>query len=517
MGWLVAGLTVAAIVVLMLVRLPWSTTDSLIMSEGTRNQLRCLADGHFTGCRDHFAHKLVAMDWFPPAQHLPDAALQAMRLESAGARVRGLGVVSLLSVIAAAALGAGLLRRSGLRASSYLFLLAVVAGPMVPYAHSAFGEAFSAFLLVAFVVSTQRPDRAGLIGITALLAALTKETAPTIVFAVGVLGLDIARVRRPQPVRAAALALTAGALGGLATNLLYNVFRFGTARNPVYALFLEVGPSLGQAARFLAGLLVSPNAGIAWYWPVAAGLLLLAAAAPFTGARRRPPPGEPPPGTPAPPRPATGGWHREVLGADRARWHALAVLAVFLGVNAVLAMWWMPYGWMAWGPRLTVPWVPPLLVLALLAGGENLEALVHRALRTPARAVAWGIAAGLSALPHLAAALDLDFVRGFLAGVRDPFRYADYYPNLDRLAFTRFPMLLSAMRTLASPWRLALGAGLVVTCVMLADAAARAARSTAGPPPAGDLEPPAGTADADTDNDNDAAARRPIDPLLTGP
>ncbi len=504
MGWLVAGLTVAAIVVLMLVRLPWSTTDSLIMSEGTRNQLRCLADGHFTGCRDHFAHKLVAMDWFPPAQHLPDAALQAMRLESAGARVRGLGVVSLLSVIAGAALGAGLLRRSGLRASSYLYLLAVVAGPMVPYAHSAFGEAFSAFLLVAFVVSTQRPDRAWLIGVTALLAALTKETAPTIVFAVGVLGLDIARVRRPQPVRGAALALTAGALGGLALNLLYNVFRFGTARNPIYALFLEVGPSVGQAARFFAGLLVSPNAGIAWYWPVATGLLLLAAVAPFTGSRRRPPPGEPAP------RPATGGWHREVLGAGRARWHAPAVLVVFLGVNAVLAMWWMPYGWMAWGPRLTVPWVPPLLVLALLAGGDDLEALVHRALRTPARAVAWGTAAGVSALPHLAAALDLDFVRGVLAGVRDPFGYAEYYPNLDRLAFTRFPMLLSAVKTLATPWGAALGAGLVVTCVMLTDAATRTAHGTAGPPPAGSLAPPGGAGDPD------ATARRPIDPLLTG-
>jgi hypothetical protein len=50
-----------------------------------------------------------------------------------------------------------------------------------------------------------------------------------------------------------------------------------------------------------------------------------------------------------------------------------------------LSGWWAPFGWICWGPRLLLPWVPGCLLILLKAYPEECEEVLD--LRGP---VAWG-------------------------------------------------------------------------------------------------------------------------------
>src|SRR5439155_604708 len=76
---------------------------------------------------------------------------------------------------------------------------------------------------------------------------------------------------------------------------------------------------------------------------------------------------------------------------------AFGVLGLVLG----LASWWTPFGWTSYGPRLSLPWLLPLVLLALVAYGEELGDLVRR-LVTPRRNLIAVFALGLVlTLPHV--------------------------------------------------------------------------------------------------------------------
>ncbi len=82
-----------------------------------------------------------------------------------------------------------------------------------------------------------------------------------------------------------------------------------------------------------------------------------------------------------------GAGHRRVRLAatdGRRRWRSVvpwAVLGVLAAELAGLALWYSPFGWIGWGPRLTLPLVPPLLVLAVAFAGTGGAQLLGRLLR----------------------------------------------------------------------------------------------------------------------------------------
>ncbi len=177
------------------------TVDTFILQRGTENQAHCLARDHLVGCRDLFQHHLVGMDWFPVFQHLPDATMHAVGL-SPSARLHGLDAISVAAFLATVAWGTLALRRAGHARLAMLFTLTIVAGPMLVYGHSSFGEMLAALLILAW----QRPPSvgAGMGGRSAGLAAsLTRRPPRPSCFALGVLGLDIVRTRRPADIRRA--------------------------------------------------------------------------------------------------------------------------------------------------------------------------------------------------------------------------------------------------------------------------------------------------------------------------
>ena len=156
----------------------------------------------------------------------------------------------------------------------------------------------------------------------------------------------------------------------------------------------------------------------------------------------------------------------------------------------------MPYGWYAWGPRLLLTWVPPLLVLAIAAYGRVAAGLAARAFRSN---VAVGVAALLlviAAVPHIGFALGHHtlFPAFFAADERCPPVTPElvateegrdrYYSCIRYRSWEKPPVLVDAANATRSAagapfvlaWALALAALLVITRLRLPAAGGPARR-----------------------------------------
>jgi hypothetical protein len=214
------------------------------------------------------------------------------------------------------------------------------------------------------------------------------------------------------------LTLAAGVVGGVATNLQFNVFRYGTAQNGWELVSYLRVPSLMQHAINLAALWVSPNGGLLVFAP----WLTLAVVA--LALRRGPSP-----------------WPERV---------ATASPLLLLGVLTLgLARWFSPFGWISWGPRFCTPWLPSLLLVALTFEGARCEALMRRVLQRRGAAVAGMLLVLTLAAPHLLMLPKTDRLWGFFtanpdcpvaADVRR--QPAEFYVCHNGLSFPRHELVL---------------------------------------------------------------------------
>jgi hypothetical protein len=62
----------------------------------------------------------------------------------------------------------------------------------------------------------------------------------------------------------------------------------------------------------------------------------------------------------------------------------------------------MPFGWYAWGPRLTLPWIPGLLLLLLHHFPRQLEEILQPVLKSWVGFVLLVVVCCFFALPHMA-------------------------------------------------------------------------------------------------------------------
>jgi hypothetical protein len=108
--------------------------------------------------------------------------------------------------------------------------------------------------------------------------------------------------------------------------------------------------------EFAIGGWLSPVAGIFWFWPLTTVILLLATISAIFAIHRRCP------------------W--------RICAPPLVAVLTLIAFVAGLGMWWAPFGWIAYGPRLAVPLLPAGLVVVLLTAGPTLSGIVRSAVRT---------------------------------------------------------------------------------------------------------------------------------------
>lgn len=305
----------------------WTTGDTKVLIAGMGAITRCWRDGvHCNG-----------ISKFALLQQIPAYALDLLGMRGSaliGALV-WLNAISVVGLISATVAWAH--RRAGLPLAVIGGLL-MTCGMLLTYSAQSFGEALAAAAFGGLSLAALRKDRVSRwLLLFALLATISKETAAPFAFllgiaAIGLSGAGFAVVRR------AAIHLTIGVAVGELLNVGFNLFRFGTIYNPIYLAEARAPSSMWVSNG--VGMLISPNAGIAWFWPgaaIAMVLLVLAAA-----------------------RPGLPGF-----AGRRIRWSAIAGLVVLAVMIASLADWWAPFGWYAWGPRLLMPIAAGTTVLSL--------------------------------------------------------------------------------------------------------------------------------------------------------
>lgn len=340
--------------VLALALLLWRSAFSATMQGDTRDVVRgaqgvvdCVREHRFTGCDAHHPVGYRAL-----LQYIPAIPLRAIGL-SEDATLHVLIVLNGVA-LAATVVGVWIGAARNRRVWAPVLAAVVMTGPLLWYATVAFSEALGAAALVFAVLAVLTRKHPGVVAAAVALACLGKET--NFPFVVALAALCLFAVPRAALARAA-LGIAVGVAAGILVTVAFDYFRYASLLNTVEFKSIYQVHDHAVQANFFTALWVAPNAGIAWFWPSALAVLLLTAWA--TGRPWR--------------RPGPEGWRA------RAGWAVLALLTLdFVG----LARWYAPFGWIAWGPRLTLPLVPAMVLVAAVVSGPRPEAVLVRLLHS---------------------------------------------------------------------------------------------------------------------------------------
>jgi hypothetical protein len=249
-------------------------------------------------------------------------------------------------------------------------VLVLVSGPLLWYSRASFGEMFAAFLILAYTAACLCGSGSVFTAVLFVCAALTKETAlPFLLLIAAVVLLVDRRAGRSWPSRRiAAVLLAAVVSAGLTAG--FNYYRYGAPYNAVNFQDVCLVPRLKTQASFFAGIWLSPNGGLLFFWPSFVVALVLLTAAAWRSPR--------------------------ATGAGRIPLAGVAALLVLL--TSGFSKWYQPFGWFAWGPRLMLPWVPTATMILLYYYAKECDEVLAR---LSARPVPWAFALFLLAAATL--------------------------------------------------------------------------------------------------------------------
>jgi hypothetical protein len=331
-----------------------STTDSLHVLQGASVMIKCFQGGNLPHCDSDIWY----ISHFPLAQYIPAAILNPLGVGGDEA-LHALAWLSFLCLLGVLAVTWQVVTPRGGRAVAAMAVLAVLVGSSAAYAASAFGEMLAAFLTVLFAAALITRERAWIVALTFALAGITKDVAVPllVVLAAAILAPSWRNTDRDER-RRTLIALGAGAIAAIALTAGFNWFRYASLTNGFYSAVPHNGLVLGTWPRNFFAALFSPNAGVVFQWPVVAALF--------------------------------------VYAAVRRVWQPLARLLVVL---AAFSAYYWPFGWYAWMNRLSVAWIPALVIVAAAVYPAPIRDAID-ALRAPARAAVACLLVVVLALAH---------------------------------------------------------------------------------------------------------------------
>jgi hypothetical protein len=375
------------------IAMPWVGGDTPFVLDGSNALLTCVSHHDFNACgfsgKLNFWGLMTPIGYWPLLQHIPDVISIELGATSHPARTRILALLSVAGVVGSVILARLVLSRVQQVAWFWGFCFVVLSSPFIAYARTTVGEVFAAGLLVCLVAATVLQAPPALVALAAFGACVTKETSYPFVAALGILGLVLARSRTGRPIRPQLIGGTAGMAVAIVLASLLNIVRFGSVLNTNYLDSHFRTPGISRTLEYAAALLVSPSGGIFVFWLSASVLVSAACLLPFVSRS-----------------------HRKLDVRP-----ALVLIAISTGLVLGLASWWTPFGWTAYGPRLSLPWLLPLVLMALVAYGDSLAPLAGRLLAPTWRLLAIFLVAFALTLPHIGEMWRPNSTVGFFAQV----------------------------------------------------------------------------------------------------
>jgi hypothetical protein len=344
----------------------WHSGDIRALIAGLPGISRCFGAHVITACNAHGG----GVSAFPLIQIVPAYLLHELGLSPAANESSLTWLNALVTVLFCAVVLRWCHRRGGV-SLAVLGGLLLIPGMLIPYTAQSFGEPLATAAFGCMCLAALRTDRTSpwLIPLS-FVATVSKDTAAPFVILLALAGIAMSG-STSKIARRSVRSLAIGVGVGLLCAAAFNVFRYGGVTDTAY---LQYPPSTpGMVGNSTLGLLVSPNGGISWFWP---GTIIAAVVLAVTLAR----------GT------------RSELDPRRVRVAAALGLVALAGSIVVLAFWWQPYGWYAWGPRLLMPVAPAIIILALSMLSSH---QITRYWLSPSGAIALAVIAVLVVAPSV--------------------------------------------------------------------------------------------------------------------
>jgi hypothetical protein len=327
------------------------TGDTSHLVAGARAALDCAHLGTWRSCGLNPGTPHTGVFHYPLLQYLP----AAFALKLGASEAAALGFLARLSVLSfAGSLGLAWFAFRARPKLGSIAVLGILFSAATYQATSSFGEMLAAFIILAAVIST-RSNRPFLIFSCFALACITKETSPPFVALIGLFaGRD--SIKFWLPPRRVWLPISFGVLFGIASNLAFNQFRFGSFQNLLLTSPELRVPTWKLRFEFFIGQWISPAAGLFWFWPIVSIILLFSIAVGVRSLRSNP--------------------RKPLVWLPPFLMPCVAVVLTF-----GLANWFAPFGWTAYGHRLAVPLLPALLIATLFNIGDSVEIVLNKIAR----------------------------------------------------------------------------------------------------------------------------------------
>ena len=353
-----------------------SSGDTVALANGLDFALSCLSSSPMRfPCGEAVVH-------FPIFQYLIGAPFELLGITNSATLVYLFGVMSVAwSFIAAVTFWRIGYISSG-RAGGALGFLILLSGYLLVYMTSSFNEAASFTLFALLALSVISRWRILFISLIAFACTITKEVAFPFVLYFMLLSFITIELRGVKTLTLKHLSVNflfkykvaiGSVFAGVAVNLLFNYFRFGSVKNLSNLDPLLLTPWI-FVPDFFSYLFISPAGGLIFTWFSLCIFITLPTA---------------------------------FLIRDRAKiWIISFALLGIIVANLGLARWFSPFGWYAWGPRLTLPFLGSIgVVVVYLINPYIIEFFVSESRKKIGTLIIFFVIA-ISSLPNLAVRLD---------------------------------------------------------------------------------------------------------------
>ena len=235
-------------------------------------------------------------------------------------------------------------------------VLILLTSPLFWYAKSTFNEITAALVILAFTSSLILNCNLWTIVILSFLVAITKETAFPFACFIGLIWIVYSKNTRNSFTPLFAVLL--GIINGIIVNTLFNYFRYGVWFNKELLQDKFIVNSIPQKVSSFLGIWASPNGGILFYWTsFFCYLFFLSSFYVIVRSKKQ-------------------------YKSNLQNIIFISIITFLILLTFSLANWWAPFGWVSWGPRLIIPWLPSILLLAIYFFRDLTDNMIRIVLQT---------------------------------------------------------------------------------------------------------------------------------------